>query len=103
MRDFSDPLAEVRRRVAEAQARAAELEAQASEPGLWDDPDRARALTTELARARDDVELIEALDRRVSDVEPLCQLSREESDDSFEPEIDTELRTLSDELDQLEL
>ena len=112
MRDFSDRLAEIRRRISDARtylrvddalARIAELEAQASEPGLWDDPDRARALTPELARARDDVDLVEGLERRVSDTETLSQLSREEGDESVEAEIDAELRTLSDELDELEL
>jgi peptide chain release factor 2 len=113
MRDFSDSIADVRRRVEDARAylrvdaaraRLAELEeALASEPDLWDDPDRARDLTTRHARAREDVELIDGLDQRVSDLETLYQLSREENDESLEPEIDTGLRTLVDELDRLEL
>src|SRR5258708_28592714 len=78
MRDFSDSIADVRRRVEDARAylrvdaaraRLAELEeALASEPDLWDDPDRARDLTTRHARAREDVELIDGLDRRVFDL-----------------------------------
>jgi peptide chain release factor 2 len=113
MRDFSDSIADVRRRVEDARAylrvdaaraRLAELEeALASEPDLWDDPDRARDLTTRHARAREDVELIDGLDRRVSDLETLHQLAREENDESLEPEIETGLETLVDELDRLEL
>ncbi len=113
MRDFSDSIADVRRRVEDARAylrvdaaraRLAELEqALASEPDLWDDPDRARDLTTRHARAREDVELIDGLDRRVSDLETLHQLAREENDDSLEAEIEAGLRALVDELDQLEL
>jgi peptide chain release factor 2 len=113
MRDFSDSLADVRRRVEDARAylrveaaraRLAELEhALAAEPDLWDDPDRARDLTTRHARAREDVELIDGLDRRVSDVETLYQLAREENDQSVEPEIEAGLRALVDELDHLEL
>ena len=113
MRDFSDSIADVRRRVEDARAylrvdaaraRLAELEeALASEPDLWDDPDRARDLTTRHARAREDVELIDGLDRRVSDLETLHQLAREENDESLEPEIETGVDTLVDELDRLEL
>ena len=37
-------------------ARRAELEADAGRPDLWDDADRARAVTTELGRVADDVD-----------------------------------------------
>jgi len=112
MRDFSDDLAALARRVADAhrylrldegRAKQAELESQVAEPGLWDDPDRARQLTTALARARDDVELLEGLSRRLSDVETLAELAREESDDSQEPEIAAGIAALQTELDGLEL
>jgi peptide chain release factor 2 len=113
MRDSTDALADARRRVEDARAylrvdaardRLAELEqALASEPDLWDDPDRARDLTTRHARAREDVELVDGLDRRISDLETLHQLAREEGDESLEPEIETGLRALVDELDRLEL
>ncbi len=64
MRDFSEELAALARRVSdargylrvdEARARLHELEQQASAPDLWDDADRARKVTSELARVRDDV------------------------------------------------
>jgi peptide chain release factor 2 len=112
MRDFSDDLAALARRVAdayrylrldEARAKQVELESQVAEPGLWDDPERARQLTTALARARDDVELLEGLSLRLSDVETLAELAREESDDSQEPEIEAGIAALQTELDGLEL
>jgi peptide chain release factor 2 len=112
MRDCSDDLADLRRRVDDARAylridaakeRIALLEAQTAEPALWDDPERARALTTELARAGDDVTVVEGLDRRLSDLETLHQLAREEGDDSVEPEITGGLTDLGAELDRLEL
>jgi peptide chain release factor 2 len=112
MRDFSDDLAALARRVADAQrylrleesrAKQVELGAQVAEPGLWDDPERARQLTTALARARDDVELLEGLSRRLSDVETLAELAREENDDSQEPEIEAGIAALRTELDGLEL
>ena len=78
MRDFTDPLAATRRRIEDARGylqvdlkrdRVAELANLASAPDLWDDPDRARQLTTELARVEDDVQLVDGLSQRLGDAE----------------------------------
>jgi peptide chain release factor 2 len=112
MRDFADDLADLRRRIDDARRylhvdaareRATELERGSAEPGLWDDPDRARRLLAELARAKEDVTLVEGLEARLSDLETLQQLAREESDDSVEPEIEAGARELTGELERLEL
>jgi peptide chain release factor 2 len=112
MRDFTDDLADLRRRlgdacgylrVEEARARLAELEAAAATPDLWDDADRAREVTTALARVKDDVDLVDHLEQRLSDLETLVELAREESDDSVEAEIATGTAGLQGELDRLEL
>ncbi|MBM3678832.1 MAG: peptide chain release factor 2, partial [Actinobacteria bacterium] len=80
-----------------------ELEREASKPGLWDDPDAARAVTGELSRCKDDVDLVTGLEERLSDVETLFELGREEGDDSVEPEVEQGIAALSTELDTLEL
>ncbi|HYZ99410.1 MAG TPA: peptide chain release factor 2, partial [Acidimicrobiales bacterium] len=58
MRDLTDELKALRARVEEAagylqvddlRARRPQLETEASRPDLWDDADRARRVTTELA------------------------------------------------------
>src|SRR5581483_5599569 len=112
MRDFTEDLADLHRRVDDAhgylridaaRTRAGELEAEIGKPDLWDDPDRARTLTSEFARLNDDITLVDALERRVSDVETLHELAREEGDDSVEAELDGELQGLRRDLDQLEL
>ncbi len=112
MRDFSDELNAARRRVDEARVylriaaleeRVAALEQDAARPDLWDDPDAARAVTSELAAVRDDIELVTALDAKFDDLDTLYQLGREERDDSVEPEIDAGLAALRAELDRLEL
>jgi peptide chain release factor 2 len=96
VRDFSDDLADLRRRLQDARGylridaaknRLAELEKEASDPSLWDDPDAARKVTTELSRVKDDVDLVEGLESRLSDLETLDQLAREEGDESLEEEI----------------
>jgi peptide chain release factor 2 len=112
MRDFTELLADLRRRVDDARAylqidaarnRLAELEREASRPDLWDDQDQARKVTTELARVRDDLEVFDGLEERLSEIETLFQLGREEGDDSVEPEIDAGATALSADLDKLEL
>ncbi len=112
MRDFSEELADVARRVGdahgylrvdEARKRLSDLEAQASAPELWNDTDNARKVTSELARVRDDVELVDALERRLSDVETLTELAREEADDSVEHEISDGIAALRRDLETLEL
>jgi peptide chain release factor 2 len=112
LRDFAPDLADLRRRLddarsylrlKEARARLAELEKEASDPGLWDDPDAARKLTTELSRVRDDVDRVDGLEQRLSDLDTLDQLAREEADDSVETEISTGLAALDRDLADLEL
>ncbi len=112
MRDFTDDLAGLQRRVSDArkylhiddaESRVAELETEASRPDLWDDQDAARRVTTELARVREDIDLVRGLEERVSDVQTLFELAREESDDSLEPEIAAGVAVVGQELDRLEL
>jgi peptide chain release factor 2 len=112
MRDFSEDLGDVARRVNDARAymkiddaraRLAELEEQASAPDLWNDTDHARKVTSELSQVRDDVELIDGLQQRVDDVETLYELAREEGDESLEGEIEEGLTSVRAELDKLEL
>jgi len=112
MRDFTSDLDAFSRRVADARAylrvdekraRLKELEDEVAKPDLWDDQDRARAVNTELARVRDDVELIDDLEGQLSDLTTLFDLGREESDDSVEIEIEAGLGALRTRLDDLEL
>jgi len=112
MRDFTDDLAELARRVSDARAylriddkrrRLAELEAEAGKADLWDAPERARRVTTELARVRDDVMLIDELERKVSDLQTLYELAREEDAESEEAEIRLGIDQLAEQLDGLEM
>ncbi len=112
MRDYSEELRSLAQRLVEAekdfdletrQKRLAELEARASDPNLWDDATSARAVTTEMAGLKDDIDLLEGLSRRLSDAETLHELAREEDDDSVEAELDGLVAALRGELDALEL
>lgn len=112
MRDFTEDLADLARRVREAhrylgideaRTRLAALEVEVSAPELWDNPDRARKVSGEFAAVRDDVELVDDLTRRLSDVQTLFQLGRDEGDESVAPEIEEEVEQLRVALDRLEL
>jgi peptide chain release factor 2 len=112
MRDFSDDLAALRGRLEQARTylrvdagrdRARELEALASAPDLWDDPDRARSVTTELANVKGDVDLWDGLARQLDDVSVLDEMAREEADESQEAEIQDVVGALAGRFDELEL
>jgi peptide chain release factor 2 len=83
--------------------RRTELEKAASEPGLWDDADHAREVTTELGRVNEDIELLAGLTERLSDAETLNELIEEERDDSLRPEVEELLADLDRRLRVLEL
>ena len=112
MRDFSDDLAALRRRLGEAEryldldgkrGRLKELEERVGAPDLWDDPDMARAVTGEYQRVKDDIDVLERLESRVSDAETLHELGVEEADDSVAAELENEVTALVTQFDQLEL
>jgi peptide chain release factor 2 len=56
-----------------------------------------------MARVRDDVELVDRLDRELDDTQTLFELGRDERDDSVEAELETAVVRLRTALDQLEL
>lgn len=112
MRDFSDQLADARKRIADAEgylkveelrARRPLLETEASRPDLWDDPDQAKRVTGELAAVMDDLAQYERLVSELEDAETLHELAREVDDASQEPEIEAGLVSLDGELRRLEL
>jgi peptide chain release factor 2 len=83
--------------------RRVELEKAASEPGLWDDADHAREVTTELGRVTEDLEQFAELSEKLSDAETLNELIEEEQDESLRPEIEDALVDLDRRLRTLEL
>ena len=112
MRDFTDDLRALRRRLDEAEIylrieelRAArpQLETEASRPDLWDNPEQAKKVNAELSACSEDLDLFASLEQRIDDVETLFELGREELDDSVESEIVEQLASLATQFDELEL
>jgi len=112
MRDFTTDIRELQRRLGEAEnylaitdnrERFAVLEAEIADPALWDDQNRAKKLNAEYANLKDDLDTFDGLTEQVGDVEVLHELARDESDESQEPEIETQIAAVSETLDHLEL
>ena len=112
MRDFSDDLKELRRRLGEAasylridasRARLSELEHEVARPDLWDDQDLAKRINAEYANVKDDVDLYDSLASKTDDAEVLHELARDEGDESQVPEIEAGIAEINAALDQLDL
>ncbi len=80
----------------------AELRSQASEPGLWDDQDRAREITSRLSRHEATIKHVEDLEASMDDVDVLLELAVEEGDKDSLEEVESELKEMTAELALLE-
>jgi peptide chain release factor 2 len=112
MRDLTDDLKALRVRLNEAEgylkldelrARRPQLEAEASRPDLWDDAERAKRVTGELASVTDDIAQYDGLATRLDDAETLHDLAREEGDDASLAEVEHALGGLDADLRRIEL
>ena len=112
MRDLSDELKALRARLEEAEgylrvdelrARRPQLEAEASRPDLWDDPERAKRVTSELAGVIDDLDHYEGLAGRLDDAETLYELARDEADEASLAEVEQSLAGMDADLRRVEL
>jgi len=112
MRDLTDDLAALRRRLDEARqylriddlrANRPQLEVEASRPDLWDDPEQARKVTAELSGVVEDLDRWDGLAGRIDDAETLFELAREEGDDSVAGELDESMAAIAADFDELEL
>jgi peptide chain release factor 2 len=79
-----------------------ELAKQASEPGLWDNPDRARDVTSRLSRHESTVKHVDDLGAAIDDVDILLELAIEENDTESMAEVESELAVITADLAHLE-
>ncbi|RAV32701.1 peptide chain release factor 2 [Corynebacterium heidelbergense] len=59
--------------------RVRELEDQAADPSLWDDPEHAQSVTSELSRVQGQLKRIRGLRQRLSDVPVMYEMAEEEA------------------------
>ena len=68
----------------ELATRVRELEEQAADPSLWDDPDHAQTITSELSRVQAQLKRVRGLRERLEDIPVMYEMAEEESGDAPE-------------------
>ena len=81
----------------------AALEAEASVPDLWDDQEKAQAITSKLSFQQGELRKVEALRQRLDDVPILLELAEAEGDDASTDEALKELEALDKAIAELEV
>lgn len=84
----------------ELDSRARELEHQASDPSLWDDPDHAQQVTSELSAVQARLKRVRELRQRLDDLPVMYELAEEVGDTSI---ADAERSDIRSEVDSLEV
>ncbi len=112
MRDFTDDLKDLRRRlddaamylkITENRARLSELELEVSRPDLWDDQELAKKVNAEYSNIKGDIDTFDKLAGDIEDAELLHEMAREVDDESQEPDLVAAIDTTAATLSQLEL
>lgn len=86
---------------AELAERARELEAKAADPSLWDDPEHAQQVTSQLSQVQGQLKKLENLRSRLTDLPIMYELAEEEGEGA--ELADEELTDLKDEISTLEV
>ncbi|MCZ7532545.1 MAG: peptide chain release factor 2 [Acidimicrobiia bacterium] len=84
------------------EAELVELRKAASAPGLWDDQDHAREVTSRLSHFEGIIKHVSDLEQAVDDLDVLLEMAVDESDRDSITEVEHELETLSRDLAKLE-
>jgi peptide chain release factor 2 len=79
------------------------LSAEASEPGLWDDQEKAQRVTTALSQAQSELERLTTMAARIDDLEVLVEMAGEEGDAEVLAEAESDLAAIRTDLGALEV
>ena len=74
-----------------------------AEPGFWDDPDKATAITKEAGSLKQQVERIDALDQAYEDIQVFIEMAEEEDDEGMLGEIGEQLELFEDQFSALRM
>ena len=87
----------------ELDSRARELEDQAADPSLWDNPDHAQSVTSEMSRVQATLKKVRALRQRLEDL-PVMYDMAEEADSADEQQLaDVERAELREAIERMEV
>ncbi|MEY4981175.1 MAG: hypothetical protein RL174_513 [Actinomycetota bacterium] len=81
----------------------AQLKEAAAAPGLWDDPEKAQAVTSKLSHRQAMLAKIESVDSRLDDIEVLIEMANAEADAEVQAEAKSELQSLTELIGELEI
>ena len=110
--DFSEAIASLRQKMStiwavskpdELKARIADLSERAAAPDLWDDPEAAQQVTSQLSHTQARLTTLEKMDARIDDLEALVELGQEEDDAELMREADRELSGVAKAIGELEV
>ncbi|WP_022872364.1 peptide chain release factor 2 [Nesterenkonia alba] len=110
--DFPTELAELRdtlRRITDVldveslRAEVTELEQQAADPNLWDDQTNAQRVNSQLSHKQARLDRVTRLASRIDDVELMAEMAQEEDDTEVLSEAVSELASIRQALDSLEI
>ncbi|MGO3362484.1 MAG: PCRF domain-containing protein, partial [Corynebacterium sp.] len=90
----------------ELDSRSRELESQAAEPSLWDDPDHAQQVTSQLSHVQARLKKVRGLRGRLDDLPVMYEMADESEGAEAEEALElasTELGELREEIDSLEV
>ncbi len=79
------------------------LSTEASEPGLWDDQEKAQRVTTALSQAQSELERLTTMAARIDDLEVLVEMAGEEGDAEVLAEAEADLAAIRSDLGTLEV
>ncbi len=85
------------------QAQRAELEAKMSEPGFWDNPEKAQEIVGALSAVKSIIEPVNEVGAAISDVEELFELAAEEEDAATIESIRRDVEKLAQKVDRIEV
>ena len=89
--------------IATQEAKIAELEYKISEPGFWDEPDKAQVVMQELNGFKDSVNKYSMINDKYEDMNILWQMGMEDQDESVYAEVSDNLKELTQLIESLEL
>lgn len=93
----------------ELKASIAQLTEESSAPDLWDDPEKAQAVTSKLSHAQSELDKVTKMEERIEDLSALLEMAQEEGESDPEMakelygDLDGELTACSKDLSELQI
>ncbi|MFF5991969.1 peptide chain release factor 2 [Prauserella flavalba] len=81
----------------------AELEEEAARPDLWDDPEAAQKVTSQLSHKQAEIRKVTELRQRLDDLGVLYELAEAEGDAASKAEAENDIKGLANDVDALEV